>query len=166
MAKINVLVEKITTASASVEIDVPDEIFDIESKSAMRRKLNKFKEEYFKTHERIPAAPLSKPALVKKSFAVLLAIVILTLLVWLVGARTFTEGFVISYLLWQIGNWYDCFFLDWVLFANIKKIRLPGTEHMDKAYHQKMYHFVHAIVGMAVGLIPCLLTGLAIHILM
>lgn len=123
-------------------------------------------EEYFKTHERIPAAPLSKPALVKKSFAVLLAIVILTLLVWLVGARTFSEGFVISYLLWQIGNWYDCFFLDWVLFANIKKIRLPGTEHMDKAYHQKMYHFVHAIVGMAVGLIPCLLMGLAIHILM
>ena len=26
-------------------------------------------EEYFKTHERIPAAPLSKPALVKKGFA-------------------------------------------------------------------------------------------------
>ena len=57
-------------------------------------------EEYFKTHERIPAAPLSKPALVKKGFAVLLAIVILTLGVWLVGARTFKEGFVISYLLW------------------------------------------------------------------
>ena len=56
-------------------------------------------EEYFKTHERIPAAPLSKPALVKKGFAVLLAIVILTLGVWLVGARTFKEGFVISYLL-------------------------------------------------------------------
>ena len=68
-------------------------------------------EEYFKTHERIPAAPLSKPTLVKKGFAVLLAIVILTLGVWLVGARTFKEGFVISYLLWQIGNWYDCFFL-------------------------------------------------------
>ena len=35
---------------------------------------------------------------------------------------------------------WDTFFLDWVLFANIKKIRLPGTEHMDKEYHQKWFH--------------------------
>lgn len=35
---------------------------------------------------------------------------------------------------------WDTFFLDWVLFANIKKIRLPGTEHIDKEYHQKWFH--------------------------
>lgn len=35
---------------------------------------------------------------------------------------------------------WDTFFLDWVLFVNIKKIRLPGTEHMDKEYHQKWFH--------------------------
>ena len=33
---------------------------------------------------------------------------------------------------------------------------LPGTEHMDKAYHQKRYHFVHSLWGMLIGLIPCL----------
>lgn len=49
-------------------------------------------------------------------------------------------------------DWYDCFFLDWVLFANVKRIRLPGTEHMDKSYHQKKYHFVHSVIGMALGL--------------
>jgi hypothetical protein len=28
---------------------------------------------------------------------------------------------------------FDTCFLDWILFANIKRIRLPGTEHMEGA---------------------------------
>ena len=56
-------------------------------------------------------------------------------------------------------DWYDCFFLDWALFANVKRIRLPGTEHMDKAYHQKKYHVV---IGMVPGLVPCLLCALIV----
>lgn len=35
---------------------------------------------------------------------------------------------------------FDTFFLDWVLFANIKRVRLPGTETMDREYHQKWFH--------------------------
>lgn len=42
-----------------------------------------------------------------------------------------------------------------VLFANVKRIRLPGTEHMDKAYHQKKYHVIRSLIGIALGLIPC-----------
>ena len=60
---------------------------------------------------------------------------------------------------------YDCFFLDWVLFANVKRIRLPGTEHMDKAYHQKKYHVVRSVIGMALGLVPCLLCALIVAVL-
>lgn len=37
-----------------------------------------------------------------------------------------------------------------------KAVRLPGTEHMDKAYHQKAYHFIRSLWGMLIGLIPCL----------
>ncbi|MBQ0058745.1 MAG: hypothetical protein KBS83_02115 [Lachnospiraceae bacterium] len=122
-------------------------------------------EEYFKTHERIPAAPLSKPAIFKKAFAIVLVIGFMTVLVRLCGARGFRGGFLVSYAMWLIIDWYDCFILDWVFFANLKKIRLPGTEHMDRAYHQKMYHFVHSIVGMAVGLIPCLITGLVMMLI-
>lgn len=122
-------------------------------------------EKYFEEHERIPAAPISKPAIIKKSFAIMLVVAVMVLLVWLCGARTFVSGFVISYGMWFIIDWYDCFFLDWVLFANVKKIRLPGTEHMNKEYHQKKYHFVHSIIGMGLGLIPSLLTGLIIMLL-
>lgn len=36
---------------------------------------------------------------------------------------------------------------------------------MDKAYHQKKYHFVHAIIGMGVGVIPCVICGIIIMLL-
>ena len=116
-------------------------------------------EEYFKTHERIPTSPLSPKVALKKGFALIFVLVIMTVLMIAAGANDFLSAFLLSYGIWFVIDWYDCFFLDWVLFANIKKIRLPGTEHMDKEYHQKKYHFVHSVIGMGVGLIPCLLCG-------
>lgn len=121
-------------------------------------------EEYFKTHERVPAEPFSKTVLIKKGCALILALIVLVILVKLAGAKDFLTGFLYSYGLWSIINWYDCFFLDWVLFPNIKKVRLPGTEHMDKEYHQKWYHFRQALIGSVLGLAPCLLTGLIISL--
>lgn len=121
-------------------------------------------DEYFKTHERIPSAFFSKTVLMKKAFGLIIALALLEGIVWWVGAHSFTDAFIIIYSLWTIINWYDCFILDWVFFANIKAVRLPGTEHMDKAYHQKKYHFVRALYGMLIGLIPAFL-GAAIYTL-
>lgn len=119
-------------------------------------------EKYFETHERIPTQALSAPVLLKKCAALLLALAILAGLTLIAGAYDFKPAFFASYGMWMLIDWYDCFFLDWVLFANMKCIRLPGTEHMDQAYHQKKYHFVHSLVGMVLGLLPCLLTGLIV----
>ena len=116
-------------------------------------------EKYFETHERIPTQPLSAPVVIKKGFALLLCLALSVGLAMLAGARDFRSAFSASYGLWLVIDWYDCFFLDWVLFANLKQVRLPGTEYMDKEYHQKKYHFVHSLIGMALGLIPCLLCG-------
>lgn len=121
-------------------------------------------DEYFKTHERIPSAFFSKTVLLKKAFGLIIALVMLVGIVGWIGARSFTEAFIVIYGLWTIINWYDCFILDWVFFANIKAVRLPGTEHMDKAYHQKTYHFIRALYGMLIGLIPSVL-GAAIYTL-
>jgi len=114
-------------------------------------------EEYFKTHERIPSAFFSATVLIKKCIGLLIALGILIGLIWFVGAKSFTQAFIVSYGLWTIIDWYDCFILDWIFFANMKSVRLPGTEHMDKAYHQKKYHFIRSLYGMIVGLIPCLI---------
>ena len=122
-------------------------------------------EKYFETHERIPTESLSRPVLLKKGIALVLCLVVFALLTMLAGADSFLSAFLASYGLWLLVDWYDCFFLDWVLFANVKRIRLPGTEHMDKAYHQKKYHVVRSLIGMALGLLPCLLCGLLVMLL-
>ncbi|MCQ2214084.1 MAG: hypothetical protein MJZ36_10645 [Bacteroidaceae bacterium] len=121
-------------------------------------------DEYFKTHERIPSAFFSKTVLLKKALGLIVALTLLVGIVWWIGAQSFLEAFVIIYGLWTIINWYDCFILDWIFFANIKAVRLPGTEHMDKAYHQKKYHFIRALYGMIIGLLPSLL-GAALYTL-
>ena len=102
---------------------------------------------------------LSAPVLAKKGFALLFCLAVSTGLAWLAGARDFWTAFFCSYGLWLVVDWYDCLVLDWVLFANMKRVRLPGTEDMDEAYHQKKYHAVQSCIGMALGLIPCLLCG-------
>lgn len=72
-------------------------------------------EKYFETHERIPTEVLSAPVFLKKGFAVLLALSILTALALAAGATDFKTGFLYAYGLWLLVDWYDCFFLDWVL---------------------------------------------------
>ena len=113
-------------------------------------------EKFFETHDRIPTETLSVPVLLKKGFALLLCVTVFVGLALLAGAKDFQTAFLASYGLWLMVDWYDCFFLDWVLFANVKRIRLPGTEQMDRAYHQKKYHVVRSLIGTALGLLPCL----------
>lgn len=120
---------------------------------------------YFKTHERVPTKPLSAPVLAKKCAALALALVVFVALALLAGADSFRSAFFASFGIWLLVDWYDCFFLDWVLFANVKRVRLPGTEHMDRAYHQKKYHVARSAIGMALGLIPSLLCALVVALL-
>lgn len=122
-------------------------------------------EKYFETHERVPTELFTPTVAVKKGCALLFALALQTGLVVLVGARDFASAFLLGYGIWFVIDWYDCFFLDWVLFANMKRIRLPGTEDMDKEYHQKKYHFVQSMIGMGLGLIPSLLCGVIVMVI-
>lgn len=120
---------------------------------------------YFETHVRIPTSPFSRTVLLKKGVALVFTLAVFVGLALLAGANSFMSAFLYSYGIWSLINWYDCFFLDWVLFANMKSVRLPGTEHMDRAYHQKLYHFKRAIIGAVLGLLPSLLTGLIVGLI-
>ena len=97
-------------------------------------------EEYFKTHERIPTAPLSKRTVLVKFLGILIFAVLLTGGALLAGADSFAKGFCYSVLLFAVVGAYDTIFIDWVLFAKLKVFRLPGTEHMDREYAQKWFH--------------------------
>ena len=97
-------------------------------------------EEYFKTHPRVETAPLSKRTILVKGFGIILFSAILLGGALLAGAKTFWDGALFAAILFLIVGAWDTFFIDWVLFAHLKIFRLPGTEHMDKAYAQKWFH--------------------------
>ena len=117
-------------------------------------------EEYFKTHEKIDVSYTSKKVILTKSLGVLLFTCILLVCAFVAGAKTFWQGFLLFFGLMVWVGIYDTFFLDWVLFANLPMFRLEGTEHMDKAYHQKWFHLKGMLFpGTVFALIPVALVG-------
>lgn len=123
-------------------------------------------EEYFKTHKRIPTAPLSKRVIITKTVALLCFAVILGIMALLAGAKSFTQGFLFAFGMMAWIGAYDTFFIDWVLFANLKRFRLEGTEHMDKAYHQKWFHLKGMLFpGLLFALIPAAIVGLIVSLI-
>ena len=120
-------------------------------------------EEYFKTHERIDVSYRSKKVIAAKCFGMVMFTVILIVCAYFAGARSFLQGFLLAFGLMAWIGAYDTFFLDWILFANIKAFRLEGTEHMDKAYHQKWFHLKGILFpGIIFALIPASLVGLVV----
>ena len=120
-------------------------------------------EGYFKTHERVDVSAKSKKVILTKSFGIVAFMGILLLCALLAGAKTFWQGFLLAFGLMVWIGAYDTFFLDWVLFARLSMFRLEGTEHMDKAYHQKWFHLKGMLFpGVVFALIPAALVGLLI----
>ena len=123
-------------------------------------------EEYFKTHQRVDVSYKSKNVVLTKGLGVLLFTAILLLCAIAAGASTFWQGFWLTFGLMAWIGLYDTCFLDWVLFANLPMFRLEGTEHMDKAYHQKWFHLKGMLFpGTIFALIPAALVGLLITLL-
>ena len=117
-------------------------------------------EEYFKTHEKIDVSYRSKSVLLTKALGVLIFTGILFACALIAGASAFWQGFLLSFGLMAWIGIYDTCFLDWVLFANLPMFRLEGTEHMDKAYHQKWFHAKGMLFpGLIFALIPAALVG-------
>lgn len=54
-------------------------------------------EEYFKTHEQVPTAPLSKRVFITKSIALIGFAVILIIMALIAGAKSFTQGFLFAF---------------------------------------------------------------------
>ena len=84
--------------------------------------------------------------------------ILLTAMVCLAGARNFREGMTNAYLIWFVVNWYDVIALDMGIFAHWKKIRLPGTEDMDREYSSNAWkHIKDGVFGTLLGIpISCI----------
>ena len=116
--------------------------------------------EYFRTHEKVDVSYGSKNVVLTKGLGILIFTGILLVCSLAAGAKTFRQGFGLAFGLMAWIGIYDTCFLDWVLFANLPMFRLEGTEHMDKAYHQKWFHLKGMLFpGIVFALIPAALVG-------
>ena len=116
--------------------------------------------EYFRTHERVDVSYKSTSVILTKGLAIVIFTGILLVCALAAGAETFGQGFLLTFGLMVWIGIYDTCFLDWVLFANLPMFRLEGTEHMDKAYHQKWFHLKGMLFpGIVFALIPAALVG-------
>lgn len=162
-----VVIEAIVFAGIFTAIVLPSGLSDKKhSPSSIANYPPDIQEEYFKTHERVDVSYNSKKVIIAKSLGVLMFCVILFISALLAGAQTFLQGFLLSFGLMIWIGLYDTLFIDWVLFANLKAFRLEGTEHMDKAYHQKWFHLKGMLFpGVVFGTVPALIVGLLIALI-
>ena len=63
-------------------------------------------------------------------------------------------------------NIYDMIVLDWGIFCHSQKLRIPGTEDMDKEYKDKLFHVRGAAIGCVLGLIVAVLSGCIVQLVL
>jgi len=101
----------------------------------------------------------------KKIFGLIFFVIVLSGVAYLSGCRSFSTTFIHVFLLFFVVNIYDLIVLDWGIFCHSKKLRIPGTEDMEKEYKDYVFHAKGACIGMALGLVVALLSGCVIHLI-
>lgn len=98
--------------------------------------------------------------IIAKLIVCIVFIGILTILIYLAGAKDFLTGAVYCYIIWFVVNLFDVFALDIGVFAHWKKVRLPGTEDMDKEYRSNVRKsLVEGLYGIMIGIPVALISG-------
>ncbi|MCD7733171.1 MAG: hypothetical protein LUH56_07000 [Oscillospiraceae bacterium] len=116
---------------------------------------------YSSQHKEAVKEKMTFFTILRKVIGVIAFLFLFAWMAHMAGAETFAEGLLLVYGYMLVLAAFDTCFFDWVLFPNIKQVRLPGTEHMDKEYHQKWFHVkvmlpmlpVFAVGGLLISLI-------------
>ncbi len=100
-----------------------------------------------------------KAHLKKKLFGCIFFVGLLAMVAYMSGCRDFMSAFVHVFILFLTVNIYDMVVLDWSVFCHSQKLRIPGTEDMDKDYKDYLFHAKGAVKGIVLGLVVALLSG-------
>ncbi len=104
--------------------------------------------------------------LIAKIIVCMVFVALLTFMVYIAGAKNFVGGFVYSYIIWTTVNIFDVIVLDIGIFAHWKKVRLPGTEDMDREYASNAKKSItDGLFGVLIGIPVCLLCGTIIMLI-
>ncbi len=99
----------------------------------------------------------------KKVFGIFFFSGVLAAVAYVSGCRSFSETFLHVFVLFFAVNIYDMIVLDWGVFCHSQKLRIPGTEDMDKEYKDKLFHVRGAAIGCVLGLLVACLSGCIVH---
>lgn len=99
----------------------------------------------------------------KKIFGLIFFVIVLSGSAYLSGCRSFNTTFIHVFIVFFVVNIYDLIILDWGIACHSKKLRVPGTEDMEKEYKDYMFHVRGACIGIVLGLVVALLSGCIIH---
>jgi len=98
----------------------------------------------------------------KKIFGLFFFAIILAIVAYFSGCREFVDTFFHVFMLFFVVNIYDMLVLDWGIFCHSKKLRIPGTEDMDKDYKDYLFHVKGAMKGTVLGIMVAILSGVII----
>ena len=101
----------------------------------------------------------------KKILAMIAFVVVLSAVAYFSGCRSFLDTFLHVFIIFVTVNLYDLVVLDWGIACHSKKIRIQGTEDMDKEYNNPWFHSRGFIIGCVLGLIVALLSGVVVQLI-
>ena len=111
--------------------------------------------------------PTQKNKVVAKSFASILIVIIISLILRYVnGYTTFIDGFKYGFLLWTIVNLYDAIVMDTIWFCHDPYFIFKGTEDMQDEYHNYWFHIKGFFIGEILALVVCAIVGMVIQFIL
>ncbi len=105
-----------------------------------------------------------KGHILKKLVAVLVFITLLSAVAYFSGAKSFQTAFSHVFILFLAVNLFDVIVLDIGVFCHSKKLRIAGTEDMNKEYKNYLFHVKGAIKGIVLGIVISLLSASIVYI--
>lgn len=95
-----------------------------------------------------------------KIISIFVFALILCVVAYFSGAKTFIDIFKHVFILFLFVNVYDVIVMDLLIFRNVKRFRIPGTEDMEKEYKNPRHHIIGGIIGIVLGLVVAILAML------
>ena len=111
--------------------------------------------------------PTNKNKVVAKTFAALIIVIIVSLILRYVNGYTaFNETFFSAVTIWTVVNAYDVVVMDIIWFCHDKRFRFKGTEEMGAEYTNYMFHIKEGLKGEIIGITVSIIIGMVVHFIL